>query len=301
MAAMIRLSLFVLFFSSLVCPLVRAEIRVLVTIKPVHSLVAAVMGETGEPELLIDGAESPHGFHLKPSEAKLLYGADMVFYIDPDFETFLAKPLESASFEGEAMALSQATGVVIKSWHHEHEHHGHEAHECSARDLHLWLSLENTQAMVDAIAAKLSSMQPQHEAVYAANAEKLKTAIHELDAELESRLSEVKGRPYLVFHDAYRYFESRYGLANVGVIAKQPGVPLSARQMKRIEGLIESEGVVCVFAEPQFSDKTVSTIAEETGLKQGELDPLGASLEPGAELYILLMKGLAEAFVEGLQ
>lgn len=297
----------VLFILSVLCVLpLHGEIRVLVSIKPIHALVSAVMGDTGKPELLLTGAQSPHGFQLKPSQVRALYGADLIFYIDDDFETFLSKPLRSDSMSGESFALSGSKGVEVKSWHHEgeegeHGHHGHEGHECSARDLHLWLCFDNTLAMVDAIAVKLSEVQPAQSEVFLKNAEGLKEEIKLLEEELKSVLSGLGGRSYMVFHDAYGYFEKRYGLSNAGVISPQPGVPLSAKQMSRIREVIDSEGVVCIFSEPQFSDAMVSRIAEEAELRYGVLDPLGADLEPGPDLYLKLMRQLAGHFQEGLR
>lgn len=264
---------------------------VLATIKPVHSLVAAVMAGVGVPELLIQGAQSEHSYALKPSDAEKIGRAAIVFEIGPDLETYLARPLATLA-HGRVVALEYEQGVLKLAARKGGLWDDDQADE-SLTDPHLWLAPSNAVAMTAAIVRALSKADPDHAALYAANGRKELQVLIGLDNELKASLAPLKGRPYLVFHDAYQYFERAYGLASAGAVTVAPDRPVGPRRVSALRDAIRTRGIVCVFREPQFPPALVQTLVEGSRARVGVLDPLGADLKPGPLLYPALLKNLA--------
>lgn len=279
--------------------------KVVASIKPVHSLVAAVMQGVGEPQLVVKGAASPHTYALKPSDARALQDARLVFWVGPELEGFLAKPLKANAAKARAVALMELPGLTLVetreggAWEeddhgHGHSHaHAHDDHE--EHDAHIWLDPRNAKRMVAAVAEALSKADPANAATYAANAAAYTARIDELDAELERTLAPVRERPFVVFHDAYHYLENRYGLKAVGAITVNPERRPSAKRLKEIRAKIAGLDAACVFAEPQFEPALVDTIVQGTSARKGVLDPEGADIADGPDLYPTLMRRNAAA------
>jgi zinc transport system substrate-binding protein len=313
-----------------------AEINVVASIKPVHSLVAGVMEGVAEPVLLIRGTGSEHSYSLRPSQARALDQADVVFWVGETMETFLLKPLQAFSGDAKVIELWQIPGLALRPtreggmWEaHDHgneradadpdrdegehveenEDEGepvdadHEATERQAHgetDMHIWLDPANAKVLVPAIATALGDADPANASTYQVNAARLGQRLDELDRSLENRLATVADRPYVVFHDAYQYFEHRYGVNAVGAITINPTVRPSAQRLKEIQGRLEELDAACVFAEPQFEPTLVDTVIEGTNARKGVLDPLGADLDAGPDQYFLLMSNLADALADCL-
>lgn len=281
--------------------------RIVASIAPVHSLVAGVMAGVAEPVLLVPGSGTPHGYNLRPSDVRELSGAALVFRIGDSLERFLSKPLAEARVP--AVALLEAPGVTLLALREggvwgDHGHgepadaeaapdHDHEDHDDI--DPHIWLDPRNAIAMVDAIAAALTDIDPQHGPRYRANATRLKQRLERFDADLAARLAPVAERPYVVFHDAYQYFEHRYGLAAVGSITVDPELRPGARRVQEIRHQIQNRGALCVFSEPQFRPALVAVLIADTPAGTAVLDPLGSGLASGPELYFELLHRLAGA------
>jgi zinc transport system substrate-binding protein len=287
-----------------------AEPKVVVTMKPIHSLVAAVMEGVGSPDLLIKGAASPHTYALKPSDARALNQADIFFRMSDTVEPFSGKVIKSLPKSVQSVTLQDAPGLKLLGLRrgatfeqhshgkskHGHGHHGHSHSHPKAGDAidgHAWLDPGNAKAMADRIAQVLSAKYPEQAAKFAANATALKARIDALAAELERDLAPVADKPYIVFHDAYQYLERRYGLSVAGSISVSPDVPPSAKRLTELRRKIMSLGAVCVFAEPQFEPKVVASLIEGTPARTGTLDPEGGRLEPAPDLYFTLMRNLA--------
>lgn len=267
------------------------------SIKPLHSLVANVMaGDGNRLVLLADGNASPHAFSLKPSQMQALSEADLVFYIGRNFELFLDKALAALPPAVRRAPMDKISGLTIYPARlgsgFEPETEGRGGGEA---DRHLWLAPANAQWMAAEIARQLSATYPEHQALYAANANKLSAKIAALDADLKARLRPLQGRPFIVFHDAYQYFEKSYGLQAAGAITLRPEQAPGARRVLGIREKIRSAGVACVFREPSFDARVVDNLLEGTAARSGVLDPEGASLAPGPELYFRLMENIAAA------
>jgi len=296
---------------SLFLPLVAlAGPKIVASIKPVHSLVAGVMREVGEPRLLVLGGASPHEYSLRPSDARAISEADIVFWIGPELESFMVKPLQNAKGRVRSVALLDAPGVAVLplreggAWE-PHQHHptepvGHHSdhdhdHE-SGRDVHIWLDPVNAVAMARRIVAVLGDADSAHRADYERNGAALIERLNQLDQQLAGDLAPIKDRPFIVFHDAYQYFERRYGLSAAGSITLSPEQRPGAKRVTEIQARIRDLGVRCVFGEPQFQPALVETAIAGSGARSGVLDPEGgAELQAGPEAYFELLRRLADS------
>ena len=299
------------------------DLQVVATIKPIHSLVAGVMGS--EPTLIVEGKASPHGYSLRPSDVRALNGADVIFRVSPLLETSIDKPIESLGLQTRVVTLEDVAGVVRydlreganfadhdhdDEHHDEHddEHHGdeeahhddhdgdHHAREDNLeRDTHLWLDPENVRVWLPVIANALAEANPQNAALYHSNAARMDAELKDLIQEVQETLASVSAdrKQFIVFHDAYRYFEERFGVEVVGAVSLHPDKQISAKRLGEIYHLMEETEVSCIFSEPQFSSRIVAQISAKKGVKVATLDPLGANLEDGAGLYPALIRALA--------
>jgi zinc transport system substrate-binding protein len=312
-----------------------ADIDVVASIKPVHSLVASVMQGVGEPVLLVTGTGSEHSYSLRPSEARALEQAEVVFWVGETMETFLLKPLRALAGNAKVIELWQAPSLTLlatreggmwEAHEHEGEHAGADAdrgaaehpeahrgegehavaepkkagHAHGETDMHIWLDPENAKVLAAVIASALVDADSGNAAIYEANAERLRQHLDELDRSLRDRLAAITDRPYVVFHDAYQYFEHRYGVNAVGAITINPTVRPSAQRIGEIHERLEELDAACVFAEPQFEPTLVDTVIEGTSAETGVLDPLGAALDAGPNQYFQLMNSLADSLVNCL-
>ena len=310
--------------------LAATDVKVVASIKPVHSLVAAVMQGVGAPGLIVEGAGSPHNYALKPSQARQLQQADLVFWIGKDLEAFLEKPIEGIATKATTVALIDSHGLTRVTFRaggafdahghddhddhkghddHGHDDHGHDDHDDHAKDKHddhdgfdphVWLDPLNAKAMVHEIEEALSEADPDNATTYAANAARVKRRLDNLVAEIDAELQPVKDRGYIVFHDAYQHFEIRFGVSSVGSITLSPEVQPGAERISELQEKIRRLGPTCVFSEPQFEPRLVATVTENTNVGTGVLDPLGASIDKGPDLYVTLIRTMAGALKECL-
>lgn len=299
---------------------------VVASIAPVHSLVAAVMHGVGEPRLLVPGGSSPHAYALRPSDARAIQSARLVAWIGPGLETFLERSLASLAAGGDVLRLVDTPGLRLLPLRAPHddgdddgnghgdalgENHVHRhAHDHADRpdagahtrdiDMHLWLDPENAWRMAGRIAESLAAIDPANAGAYRRNAAALRARLVSLDERIARELASLGGRDFIVFHDGYRYFEERYGLAPAGVLTVNPDVSPGAERVRRMRARIVEGGVACVFIEPQFPAAIAETLVEGTGARIGRLDPLGAEIAPGPGLYSRLLASMAASFLECL-
>ena len=272
--------------------------KVVVSLLPIHSLVAGVMSGVGAPDLIVQGGASPHSYALKPSEAGQLQRADIVFWIGEDLETFLAKPLRALAPNAIRITLSEVPEMRLLAareggaWRvgTNEDHHTHAEH-----DLHLWLDPTNAATIVRSAVTSLSELDPANAKTYSANGEILHRRLRQLETRVRGHLVAVKDRPYVVFHDAYQYFERAFGTNAVGAISVSPGRSPGARRLTRIRQKVATSGATCVFTEPQFEPALVATVIEGAAARAGVLDPLGVELAPGPDAYFALMDNMARS------
>jgi len=325
-----KISIFAFVILASLVGVVRAQPNVVASIKPVHSLVAGVMQGVSKPQVIVEGAGSPHSYAMKPSQAVMLQDADLVFWIGPDVEAFLEKPLATLASRARLVRLLDADGLIKlplrqagafgrhthgKSDSHGHapgSDHGHTGDSASRKQRHrtrrtvdhnkaginphIWLDPINAKILVRAIKTALVKTDPGNAAIYERNALALSARLDELVVELATVVEPLRGRGFVVFHDAYQYFEIRFGLTASGTITVSPEVVPGAKRVRDLRAKVNQLRAACVFSEPQFQPKLVRTIVEGTDARSGVLDPLGASLDSGAGLYFKLIRNMASAF-----
>lgn len=303
-------------------------------IPPVHALVARVMEGIGEPSQILPPNASPHGYAMRPSEASLLDKADVVFWVGPELTPWLERAIDTLATDATSVALIDAPGTTrldfregatFEAHHHDddahaddHDHaddhegeheaddHGHDhgevdAHDHHGVDPHAWLDPENAKVWLDKIAETLAEADPDDATAYRKNAEAGKAEIDVTVAEVNAELATVRGKPFVVFHDAYHYFENRFDVEAAGAVSLSDASKPGPARVQEIRDTIVSLDATCVFVEPQFNTNLIATLTEGTDARQGTLDPLGVDLAPGPELYPNLLHEIAGNMVACLK
>ncbi len=315
-----------------------AEIKVVTSIKPIHSLASYLMDGIAKPDLIVDGYASPHGFALKPSHAKMLQNADLIFWVGEDLENFLEKPLKSVAKKAEKIELIEIKGLTKLKFRernifeeHDHGHkeddhddhakkedghddhghddhghddhgkkeddhddHGHESHAHGEHDPHIWLDPMNAKVILSEMAEHLIENDQKNEAKYKENLKKAHKDLDKLTKKVKSELN--KDFKSIVFHDAYQYFEKRFGINILGAFTVNTDVMPGAEQLAEIREIIEHDKISCVFSEPQFNPDIIKAVAKDTNVATGVIDPLGATLDPGKDLYFDLISNMSKSF-----
>ncbi len=294
--------------------------RVVVTTKPIHSLIANIMEGVGTPILIVDGSASPHTFTLKPSSAKAINEADIFVRVSEAVEPFSRKIVAALPAKVTLITLSESKGVQLfdqreggtfeehlhddaRAAHSETDHKqgGSEKnagktehdHEHEAKDGHIWLDPVNAKAIVETVTAALAQRYPAAADTFRANAARLNVKLDQLTADIMTNLEPVKSRPFIIFHDATQYFEKRFGLQAAGSITISPDVQPSAKRLTAVRKKIAQLGAVCVFTEPSFQPKLVAAVIEGSTSRTGEIDAEGIGLSAGNELYFELMRRIS--------
>ncbi len=315
-----------------------ADIKVVASIKPIHSLASYLMNGVAKPDLIVDGYASPHGFAMKPSHAKMLQNADLIFWVGEDVENFLEKPLGSIAKKAEKIELMQIKGLQVLKFRErnifdDHDDHGHddhdkkEDHDSHAKkedhddhgkkedhddhgkkedhddherhahgefDPHIWLDPINAKVILNEMVEHLIENDPKNEAKYKSNLDEALKDIDKLTIDVMTELSNSVSS--IVFHDAYQYFEKRFNVNILGAFTVNTDVMPGAEQLAEIREIIEHDKVACVFSEPQFNPDIIKAVAKDMNIKTGVIDPLGATLNPGKNLYFSLIKNMSASF-----
>ena len=315
----------------------RAEVNVVTTIKPLHSLISSVMEGVGKPSLIIEGTNNPHTFVFKPSHAEMIENSDIIFWIGEDLEAFMEKPLESLAKNAKTISFMDLASIEKLKFReqnifddhddhghddhddhghkdddhddhddhdgHDDEHDGHDDHDDHAGhhdghnhgefDAHIWLDPANAKEMVLEISHELSEIDPSNKSKYEDNASKTIVALDKLIEEVDKSLS--KDISYIVFHDAYQYFEKRFGVIPAGALTLNPDVLPGAKQIADIQDVINDKGIKCIFSEPQYNPKIIETLGNDMNISTGVMDPLGAYIDAGPSMYSDLINQIANS------
>lgn len=270
--------------------------EVVASIAPVHSLVARVMQGVSTPRLLLPPGASPHDHALRPSDAAALENAALVVWTGPGAERWLERPVATLAGRARVLRLDQVPGLTVLAPRESvvfgaHDH-GHGQSD-NAIDPHLWLDPENGLLWLYAIAAALSEADPTNAAIYRANAEAGRAELAALAEHIAARMAPLAGQPFVVLHDAFHYFEARFGVEAAGAIQLNDARPPGPARLAEIRQHVREAEILCLFREPQQPSRLVDLVAEGSGARTGILDPLGAGLAPGAALYPALLEGIA--------
>ena len=262
------------------------------------------MQSVGTPELLLKNNTSPHDYNLKPSDIKLINSADLVIWGGPELEGYLQKPLSNATADKD-LNLATLPGLKLlplrtnTNWEEEHDHehnHDHHHHAHGTNDAHFWLDPYNATVITTAIAKRLAEIDPAHAATYHKNAAEFATQLKQQQKIWQKNLAPVKNKAFIVFHDAYQYFDDYFHLNGVGSISLNPEIPPSAQRIQQIHDLLQKQQVSCIFSEPQFNNKIIATLTEGINIYHGELDPLGQDIDIGPNGYFVLIDKLVNSF-----
>jgi zinc transport system substrate-binding protein len=271
--------------------------KVVASITPVHALAAAVMGDLGEPVPIVRGYGSPHAYQMRPSDAANLRDADLVLWIGPSLETFLRRPLAQRRDSTRVLTLSSIPGLALLANRPGGVRRDHAHDQTGSYDPHIWLNPFNAKLMAGAIAKELGILAPEHTGTYQRNLNVLSKRIDAMESRIASRLTPVLGTPFVVFHDAFQYFEHSFGLNAVGSVTVSPDHMPSARRIKALREKIAESGARCVFREPQFESALVQALVEDSDARTGVLDPLGTDVTRGPDAYFQLMNANADALL----
>jgi len=316
-----------------------SEIKVVASIKPIHSLASYLMDGVSKPKLIVDGYASPHGFAMKPSHAKMLQEADLIFWVGEGLENFLEKPLDSIAKKAEKIELIEIKeikklkfrernifddhddhddhghkkkddhddhddhGHKKKDDHDDHDDHGHKKkddhddhddHGHGEYDPHIWLDPINAKIILNEMVEHLIENDAKNASTYKSNLNKALKDIDKLTMDVMTELNQSTSS--IVFHDGYQYFEKRFNVNVLGAFTVNTDVMPGAEQLAEIREIIEHDNVSCVFSEPQFNPDIINTVAKDMNIKTGVLDPLGATLNPGKDLYFDLIKNMSKSF-----
>ena len=312
-----------------------ADIKVVTSIKPIHSITSYIMDGVGSPDLIVDGYNSPHNFQLKPSHAKMLQNADLVIFVGEGIEEFLEKPLESIAKDAKKFALLEQSGFKKLKFreknifeehddhddhdkkakkkddhddHDDHDHdkeakkkddhddHGHDdhGHGHGEYDPHIWLDPMNAKVILNEMAEHLIENDQTNASKYKDNLKKANKDLDKLIKNVKSELN--KDFKSIVFHDAYQYFEKRFNVNILGAFTVNTDVMPGAEQLAEIREVIEHDKVSCIFSEPQFNPDIIKAVAKDMKIQTGVLDPLGATLNPGKDLYFDLIGNMSKSF-----
>lgn len=283
--------------------------RVVTDIAPVHSLVSRVMEGVGEPDLLVPPGASVHFYALKPSDAKKLRGAQIVIKIGPQLSPWMDRPLTSLAGSArrlrlleqpETLVLPARTGSTFEPHEHEHEHDhdhqaGHDHDRPDAVDPHAWLDPENGKAWLPVIATALSELDPENADRYRANATAGAEEIDAAIAETRATVAPLKDVHFIVFHDAYQYFEHRFGLNAAGAIALSDAAPPGPARLSELRERVRDLDVNCALTEPQFDHDLVGMIFRGRNVATAVFDPVGSSIAPGPAMYPELIRSFGKA------
>lgn len=326
--------------------------EVSVDIAPVHSLVAQVMGDLGEPNLIVTNGASPHEYALRPSQAGGLQNAGIVFFVSPELTPWLVDAVDNLATNAKVIELigleSTATlpfreGALFEAHDHDDDHdehhkdhedhddhdehhdeheehhegeHGHDDHERhddheahhdedhhdahddhghdhDGVDPHAWLSPANAAAWIDVIAAELTAADPENAVSYRANAAMAKSGLDALNAEITATLAPAHGKGFIVFHDAYQYFETAFDIPATGSITVSDSTDPSPARIRDIQTRVAENNVTCVLSEPQFDPGLVEAVMQGSPANTGVIDPLGAHVTPGPDHYGQMMRDMA--------
>ena len=281
----------------------RSEIKVVTSIKPIHSLASYLMQGIGSPSLIVKGSNSPHNFTLKPSHAKMLQQADLVFWVGENLETPLEKPIKSISKKSKVIELLEINGLKKLEFREKnifdgHDDHGHKKHDDHGHahgdhDPHIWLDPSNAKVIAKKMTKELVSLDKENAKTYKENSKKLMKEIDLLIKDIKNNTN--KNASFIVFHDAYQYFEKKFRVNAIGALTVNTDVLPGAEQLKDIRNVINKKKAKCIFSEPQFNPNIINAIAKDTNIKTGVLDPLGSTLPADKNQYFMLIKNISNS------
>ena len=269
--------------------------RVATDIGPVYSLAARVMAGIGVPDLIIRHGASPHAYSLRPSEAAALEKADLVFWVSEGLTPWLKSRLEILASKAHVVELMKADGAIELPYREGATFANHDDH--SVIDPHGWLDPDNGKIWLGVMASELSKIDPANTDLYFQNAAAGALEISEAVAQINKTLISVRGVRFIVFHDAYQYFERRFGISASGSILVGDALAPNPVRIVEIRGQVAELGIGCVLSEPQFNPALVASVFQDAEVSTAVIDSQGIELELGMTLYPQVLENIAQEIV----
>ena len=276
--------------------------NVVVSIKPIHSIVSALMEGVSIPQLLLESSDSAHTFHLKPSQLSLLSNADLVITIGDGFETGLKKTLGNIKVGAHVIA-SEIDGLHLYHFRNAdtNEMDKDEKDKHTDNDLHLWLDINNMQKTAQYISEQLIKIDPNNINTYETNLIKIHSRLNKLKSELQQQLEPFRSERYAIYSDTLQYFEKSFNFQKSVIITPYHGARLSIHRTLEARNKMKDLKIKCLLYGPENTSKKVNVLAEDLPIKALRIDVLGAKLDAGSEQYFNLMEGLSSQLVECLE
>lgn len=290
-----------LLLALMLVPLSQARaVAVLATIKPLQLIASAITEGAAEAQLLLPPGSSPHDYALRPSDVRKIKRADLVLWVGPELERFLAPVLEKK-------ANSLMLLPLISEEHNDHEHHkvaienqDDHHHDHGTQDVHIWLDPHQAEQIAQLLADRLTTLDPDNSARYQRNLQQFQAELTAVDQHIARQLAPARGIGYFVFHDAYSHWEQHYQLPALGHFTVNPARAPGAKTVAAIHQALKQAKAKCVFAEPQFKPAVVSAVLRNTDAKLGTLDPLATEIAPGPQSYFVFIQQLADDMTDCL-
>ena len=277
------------------------------TIKPLQFIAAAITDGVTEPRVLVPESQSYHHFIVRPSTVRLLREADLVLWVGPELETYLADSINDfANATVQALAVSglavhylpdiETTGetnVPESGQHAGHQHHG-----VSGIDPHIWLNTQNAEQVATVLAEQLSAIDPANEARYLQNLATFRAELQLIRESVVQRLQPYLDRPYAVYHDAFQYFEQEFGLSHQLVIANSDEIQPGVRKLMSLRDAFASQELSCLMEDVTSQESTINTALGRVQLNRIKADTTGQNLTSSPRAYIQLINDLGLAFAQ---
>lgn len=267
-----------------------AKLQVLASIKPLALIAQEVAGDQVDVITLLPITASPHDYPLKMSDHKRLRSADLVLWVGPELESFLARPLSNLPAD-KLITSYRLPGLY---WPDEvASDHQHSNHKHADKDPHIWLNPRNAIVISQELAARLAHLQPESAAIFHANAERFTASVELLDQQLAHQLAPVKEVGFAVYHEGYAHFVGHFGLHQVAYVTYTPEHRPGARHLQELREVLAKEGK-CLFMEPYYKAQGMEGMAKTLSLQIGLLDPIG---EQQVSSYQQLLRQLSQSFL----
>jgi zinc transport system substrate-binding protein len=265
--------------------------RVVTDFGPIQSLVMEVMGDVGTPVMLLPSRGDPHDFQMKPSQADQLAKADVIFWDGPELMPALTDAMGTLAPNATKVALLHDGGGHIRQFA-----------DGEGTDPHAWLDPTNGIAWTGTIAAQLAAKDPEHAAIYAANAARVQATLKTLDADLTAEFAPVKDKPFVVYHDALGYFGDHFGLNIAGAIELSDASSPSAARLTEIQTILQTTKAICVFPEIGRDPKFIASLSGGLDIRVGTpQDVEFIALPAGPGQYEVMLRALAKSITDCLK
>lgn len=286
------------------CTTALAQARVVASITPLQMIASAITDGVSEPDLLIPPHQSYHHFVLRPSTVRSMQRADLVVWVGPQLETYLADTIaRGAHPEQQVLQVLSLPGLHIHTSHA--NHHDHKTapgeddvhdHGHGLIDPHVWLDTHNARLIATAIAAELAQLDRANSAAYEANLAEFIAALDALRADLRAHISMPADGRYAVYHNAFQYFEQEFGLQHALVFVESEELQPSVRHMLAVRGAIDAAPLLCLMEDVTAQPATVRTLLGDHQVLRVQADTTGRHLDAGPNSYLRLISGVADAF-----